>query len=78
METKDDLLGDFLDGVLFEDLELVVITKLSEIHLSHVIIEVENIVGGVVGPGSKTEITHLSSPRPVTVRDSLTQNLELK
>ena len=37
----------------------------------------QNIVGGVIGPGAKTEITHLHAPGPVAVGDPLTQDLKI-
>ena len=39
-----------------------------------VLIELELIVRGVVGPGAEAEVAHLSSPGPVAVGDPLAQN----
>ena len=38
-----------------------------------VLIELELIVRGVVGPGAEAEVAHLSSPGPVAVGDPLAQ-----
>ena len=70
------LLGNLFDGVLFENCKLVIIAILSQIHFDEIIVEMKNIVGGVIGPGTKAQVAHLCSPRPIAVGDPLTQNLQ--